>query len=211
VKNLNRALFKAGIFVMRDNEQGKRYGRRSPDSRIVEAYGFDLLPLAQRQEEFIRIAAAANVERQCMKELRRRKTLAIRAIRQAAQELEVQGCEGQALHRFADDTAELAATARHAERSRDLGPIVEGLERRRAEAEGQLRALIKPVKPDPEGLIHEPRRYTTTTREDDLERDTVVARQKGSPTGESTPKTPKSTSCADHEGWFGCCDRRRRG
>jgi replication initiation protein RepC len=42
VKQLNRALFEAGVFVMRDNEQGKRYGRRDPETkRIIEAFGFD--------------------------------------------------------------------------------------------------------------------------------------------------------------------------
>ena len=47
VKQLNRALFEAGVFVMRDNEQGKRYGRRDPETkRIIEAFGFDLSPLA---------------------------------------------------------------------------------------------------------------------------------------------------------------------
>ena len=63
VKALNRALFEAGIFVIRDNEQGKRYGRRGPDKRIIEAYGFDLTPIAQRYEEFVRIAGAARTER----------------------------------------------------------------------------------------------------------------------------------------------------
>jgi replication initiation protein RepC len=58
VKQLNRALFEAGVFVMRDNEQGKRYGRRDPETkRIIEAFGFDLSPLARRYHEFVRIAA----------------------------------------------------------------------------------------------------------------------------------------------------------
>jgi replication initiation protein RepC len=48
VKVLNRALFEAGIFVMRDNPQGRRYGRRDDKGHIIEAYGFDLSPLAQR-------------------------------------------------------------------------------------------------------------------------------------------------------------------
>ena len=69
VKALNRALFEAGIFVIRDNEQGKRYGRRGPDGRIIEAYGFDLTPLAQRYDEFVRIAAEAKIERERMKAL----------------------------------------------------------------------------------------------------------------------------------------------
>ena len=48
VKVLNRALFEAGIFIFRDSETGKRYGRRGPDGRIIEAFGFDLSPLAYR-------------------------------------------------------------------------------------------------------------------------------------------------------------------
>jgi len=51
VKSLNRTLFEAGIFVIRDNPQGRRYGRRDAKGRIVEAYGFDLSPLAQRGVE----------------------------------------------------------------------------------------------------------------------------------------------------------------
>ena len=31
MKALNRALFEAGIFVIRDNPQGKRYGRRDDE------------------------------------------------------------------------------------------------------------------------------------------------------------------------------------
>ena len=86
VKALNRALFEAGIFVMRDNEQGKRYGRRGPDGRIIEAFGFDLSPLAQRYDEFVRLAAAAKLERERMKDGRRRVTLARRAIRQIGEQ-----------------------------------------------------------------------------------------------------------------------------
>jgi replication initiation protein RepC len=64
VKTLNRALFEADIFVIRDNEQGKRYGRRGPDGRIIEATASIFPPpLAVRYDEFIRIAAEAEVER----------------------------------------------------------------------------------------------------------------------------------------------------
>ena len=45
---LNRALCEAGIFVMRDDPQGRRYGRRDEQGRIIEAYGFDLSLLAER-------------------------------------------------------------------------------------------------------------------------------------------------------------------
>jgi replication initiation protein RepC len=87
VKVLNRALFEAGIFIIRDSETGKRYGRRGPDNRIIEAYGFDLSPLAYRYEEFIRIAAEAKAERERMKALRKRATRARRAIRQIGETL----------------------------------------------------------------------------------------------------------------------------
>jgi replication initiation protein RepC len=82
VKFLNRTLFEAGIFVMRDNKQGKRYGRRGHDNRIIEAFDFDLSPLAQRTHEFVRIAGEARAERKRMKDLRRRVTLARRGVRQ---------------------------------------------------------------------------------------------------------------------------------
>ena len=40
---LNRALQEAGIFVMRDDPQGRRYGHRDPKTgRITKAFGFDL-------------------------------------------------------------------------------------------------------------------------------------------------------------------------
>lgn len=64
LKTLNRVLYEAGIFRdARDDPQGKRYGRRGADKRIIEAYGFDLSPLATRYEEFVRLAAEAQIER----------------------------------------------------------------------------------------------------------------------------------------------------
>src|SRR4051794_36624290 len=52
-------MFEAGVFVIRDNPQG----RRDDKGRIIEAYGFDLSPLAQRCDEFVKIDAVAKVER----------------------------------------------------------------------------------------------------------------------------------------------------
>ena len=116
VKTINRALFEAGIFVIRDNEQGKRYGRRGPDGRIIEAYGFDLSPLALRYDEFIRIAAEAKLERQRMKALRKRATIARRAVRQAGEALAAHGPLPPDWQRLTTETADLvaAATADHA-------------------------------------------------------------------------------------------------
>src|ERR1700745_3773354 len=41
VKAINRTLIEAGLIAMKDSPNGKRYGRRDSDGRIVEAYGFD--------------------------------------------------------------------------------------------------------------------------------------------------------------------------
>ena len=60
---------------------------RDDKGRIIEAYGFDLSPLAQRYDEFVKIAAAAKVERDRMRKLRRQATLARRAVAQALEEL----------------------------------------------------------------------------------------------------------------------------
>jgi hypothetical protein len=111
VKHLNRILFEAGVFVMRDNEQGKRYGRRGHDKRIIEAFGFDLSPLAQRYDEFVRIAADAKVERRRMKDLRRRVTLARRGVRQIGEELIARDAVPADWPRLVAETASLVAEA----------------------------------------------------------------------------------------------------
>ncbi|MBG0807869.1 hypothetical protein IY145_00200 [Methylosinus sp. H3A] len=87
VKVLNRALFEAGVVIVRDSETGKRYGRRGADGRIIEAYGFDLSPLAYRHDEFIRLAAEAKAERERMRALKKRATRARRGIRQLGETL----------------------------------------------------------------------------------------------------------------------------
>src|SRR6516165_11457731 len=81
-KRLNRCLIEAGLVTMKDSPNGKRYGRRDPRGRIVEAYGFDLSPLAARYAEFIRIAEEGRAERAAMGRLRRRATIARKAIAQ---------------------------------------------------------------------------------------------------------------------------------
>ena len=45
-KALNRQLIENGLITMKDSPNGKRYGTRNAEGRIVEAYGFDLTPLA---------------------------------------------------------------------------------------------------------------------------------------------------------------------
>jgi replication initiation protein RepC len=199
VKALNRALFEAGIFVIRDNEQGKRYGRRGPDGRIIEAFGFDLSPLALRHDEFIRLAACAKIERDRMKALRRRVTLARRAIRQAGEALAVLGPLPACWPQLEADTAALIVAARQAERSDDLALIAASLERRKTEAEQALRAASKPVETDAEGSENRP--HTTTTNLTLNPSDTVIAAEESGRAAqpERTPSPPVPVVGAEKE------------
>jgi replication initiation protein RepC len=191
VKALNRALFEAGIFVLRDNEQGKRYGRRGPDGRIIEAYGFDLSPLALRHDEFIRVAAEAKVERDKMRRLRSRVTFARRSIRQAGEEIASLGLIIDGWAEMEAQTADLVTAARRAEHSDELVVIVQAIERRKTEVDKWLEDATKPVNPDPVGLENEPHN-TDTNLKDNPYRDTVVARQEivGAAGADHKPPSP---------------------
>src|SRR5580700_7116785 len=79
-KRLNRCLIEASLVTMKDSPNGKRYGKRDPKDRIVEAYGFDLSPPAARYAEFRRIGQEGRAERLVMGRLRRRATIARKAI-----------------------------------------------------------------------------------------------------------------------------------
>jgi replication initiation protein RepC len=192
VKYLNRALFEAGIFVIRDNEQGKRYGRRGPDGRIIEAFGFDLTPLAQRYDEFIRLAAAAKTERDRMKAARRRVTLARRGIRQIGEQCAELGHTPEDWPRMEADVAALVRSAKQVERSDDLFLIAHSLERRQSEAEQWLRKAVEvvpeAVKTNPVGLENEP--HTITTNLTIHLKDTVIAAEKSGPVEEAVPPSP---------------------
>ena len=59
VKAINRALIEAGLITMKDSPNGKRYGTRDARGSIIEAYGFDLSPIAARHAEFVRLAEEA--------------------------------------------------------------------------------------------------------------------------------------------------------
>ena len=202
VKALNRALFEAGVFVIRDNEQGKRYGRRGPDKRIIEAYGFDLTPLAQRMEEFIRIAAVARAERDRMKALRQRITIGRRGVRQAGEllaALDTPLPAGWAA--LARETAELVAAARGIERSEELSQIAQAVESRKTQAEQWVKESVDPVNIDPVGLVAEPHTTITNLNSDLL--DTVIAFEGGSQVGAPPPPLRKPQVRAARQGVAG--------
>ncbi|WP_425046745.1 plasmid replication protein RepC [Primorskyibacter sp. S87] len=76
-----RRLCEVGVIAMKDSPNGKRWGRRDADGVIVEAYGFDLAPLAARAEEFEALYAHLQAERAACVRLRNAITVTRRMIR----------------------------------------------------------------------------------------------------------------------------------
>ena len=81
LKRHARQLCEAGLIAFKDSPNGKRYGYRDEEGVIVEAYGFDLAPLAARTAEFEALHAQIVEERQFCKSLRNTITVTRRIIR----------------------------------------------------------------------------------------------------------------------------------
>jgi replication initiation protein RepC len=184
-KRLNRCLIEAGLLTMKDSPNGKRYGRRDSKGRIVEAYGFDLSPLAARYEEFVQLAEEGRTEREAMGRLRRRATIARKGIVQildTARDYRLCGEEWAALER---DAAVVAKTLKGVERVEEMEEGVVSLERRQYAARARLEMLLKDVEKTRSGLKKEPQQYTYNRAPYPLE-DTVFAAKNSSELAETS-------------------------
>lgn len=76
-----RRLCEVGVISMKDSPNGKRWGRRDADGVIIEAYGFDLAPMAARAEEFEGLYEHLQAERALCASLRNAITVTRRMIR----------------------------------------------------------------------------------------------------------------------------------
>ena len=81
LKRHARRLAEAGVIAFKDSPNGKRWGRRDEEGVIVEAYGFDLSPMAARAEEFEALQAALEADRALCQVLKRQITVSRRMIR----------------------------------------------------------------------------------------------------------------------------------
>jgi replication initiation protein RepC len=81
LRRLVRRMAVLGLIWIKDSPNGKRYGHRDANGVIVEAYGFDLAPLAARAEEFEALYARLKEERQYCASLRNVITVTRRMIR----------------------------------------------------------------------------------------------------------------------------------
>ena len=90
---------------MKDSPNGKRYGRRHEKTgQIIEAYGFDLSPVAMRHAEFVRLAEEGRAERAAFGRLRRRATIARKAITQILETAAEYAIEGEEWPTLARET-----------------------------------------------------------------------------------------------------------
>ncbi|MEM8581966.1 MAG: plasmid replication protein RepC [Pseudomonadota bacterium] len=103
LKRHARRLAEVGVIAFKDSPNGKRWGRRNDDGHIVEAYGFDLSPMAARIEEFTELYGRIQAERALCQRLKRQITVARRMIRariEAALQSALSGAWAQYLERF---------------------------------------------------------------------------------------------------------------
>jgi replication initiation protein RepC len=129
VKEINRRLIELGLVTMKDSPNGKRYGKRDPKGRIVEAYGFDLAPIAARYAEFQRVAEEGRAERRAMSRLRRRATIARKAITQILETAQEYAFEGEEWQVLAKETEALARALKAVERVDEMETGVKSLAR----------------------------------------------------------------------------------
>src|SRR5512132_2788839 len=153
VQTVLNALIRANLITPVDSPTGRRWGQRDTTGKIVEAYGFDLSPIALRHAEFVAIAERAAAEERERAALRRRLTIARKAIQQIA--------ETAIEHRLTDrdwrywlaEALALVLTIRDDLLIEDLQAVVAELEQRRAEGEAALRAAFDSQQNAPAGAI----------------------------------------------------------
>jgi replication initiation protein RepC len=190
VKEINRRLIECGLLTMKDSPNGKRYGMRDPKGRIVEAYGFDLSPLAARHVEFVRLAEEGRAERLLMGRLRRRATIARKAIIQILETVAEYGLAGEEWRILVEDMTVLTSALKGVERSEDMEAGVMRLERRQAAARERLEIQLKVVDSDPKQPESRPHQHNYKPTPDP-DQDTVMASKTCSGGGEgSQPSSP---------------------
>ena len=193
VKRLTRALIEAGLITMKDSPNGKRYGRRHEKTgHIIEAYGFDLSPVAMRHAEFVRLAEEARAERAAMGRLRRRATIARKAIAQILETAQEYGFDGDEWQTLARETGALTRSLRAVERPDEMEAGVTSLERRQQAARERLETLLQGIQTAPLGAENEPHQHIYKSNLDP-KKDTVIATKKCSGEGEgAVPETAGS-------------------
>jgi len=172
VKRLNRQLIELGLILAKDSPTGRRFGYRGHNRQIIEAFGFDLTPMAHRYEEFLKIRDAGRVDDAERARLRRRKTVAMKSIGQVIRTAVEGNVDAPELYSLAEQawaindslsvSADRTTLTRVAEDLEDLAAAVLALYRRLsmtvagdapAEESGSSPVAMETVNHDPTGSV----------------------------------------------------------
>src|SRR5512132_1207327 len=151
VQNLLNALIRAKLITPVDSPTGRRWGHRDMTGKIVEAYGFDLSPIGLRHAEFVAVAQRAAAEERERAGLRRRLTIARKAIQQIAETALEHRLTDRNWHYWLAEALTLVLTIRDDLALEDLQAVVAELEQRRTDGEAALRAAFDSQQNAPAG------------------------------------------------------------
>ena len=136
-----------------------------------------------RHAEFVRLAEEGRAERAAMGRLRRRATIARKAITQILETAQEYGFAGEEWITLAHETAALVRALRDVERPDEMEPGVKSLERRQRAARERLEILLGVVDSAPKEPENRPHQYNYTSSPDPNQ-DTVIATENCSGEGE---------------------------
>jgi replication initiation protein RepC len=151
VQNVLSALIRANLMTPVDSPTGRRWGHRDKTGKIIEAYGFDLSPIALRHAEFVAVAQRAAAEERERAALRRRLTIARKAIQQIAETALEHRLTDRNWHYWLAEALTLVLTIRDDLALEDLQAVVAELEQRRTDGEAALRAAFDSQQNAPAG------------------------------------------------------------
>jgi replication initiation protein RepC len=154
VQNVLNALIRAQLITPVDSPTGRRWGKRDARTgKIVEAYGFDLSPVALRYPEFVALAARAAAEERERAGLRRRLTIARKAIQQIVETALEHQLTDRDWHYWLAEALTLALTIPNDGLLDQLQAVVAELEQQRADGEAALRVAFDSVQIASAGAI----------------------------------------------------------
>ena len=143
MQNVLNALIRANLITPVDSPTGRRWGHRDAKTgKIVEAYGFDLSPIGLRHAEFVALTQRAAAEERERAALRRRLTIARKAIQQIAETAIEHQLTDRDWHYWLAEALTLVLTIRNDLPLEDLQAVADELEKRRADGEEALRAAF---------------------------------------------------------------------
>jgi replication initiation protein RepC len=168
VQNVLNALIRVNLITPVDSPTGRRWGHRDAKTgKIIEAYGFDLSPIGLRHAEFVAVAARAAAEERKRAALRRRLTIARKAIQQIAETAIEHRLTDRNWHYWLAEALTLVLTIRDNLPPNQLQAVVAELDQRRTDGEAALRAAFDSVQNAPAGAIECTPMTTTTQPEAD--------------------------------------------